>query len=218
MVLSGLQIGKLAFVGNIEARERFWGIDQNNRASPGEVVNYLLDPVQKPAHVLNHRELQQVWHGDWIDEQRAASANDEDGYSWTGEPLWTAFARTLCADIVKSDCHSTPDHRLGKDFRFTEDDLRLLTSGTLPITLERRVFAATSLGHYCLMRDDARLGDLAISATGAETPYLLRPKDEDRFEFLGYCYVHSLMDGEAFRAGESKIDVNASSISEFRVV
>jgi hypothetical protein len=126
--------------------------------------------------------------------------NSFNTYMWTGEPPWKAFARTICADIIDpTSAHQNVRH-LGEDFDFTKEELssmfRNVFHGQI---LDGRVFAATSLDHYCLVEEHAQVGDMVFVAIGAETPYLLRPKGNSKYQFVGYCYVHGFMDSEATR-------------------
>ncbi|KAH9217902.1 hypothetical protein DL95DRAFT_294450 [Leptodontidium sp. 2 PMI_412] len=43
-----------------------------------------------------------------------------------------------------------------------------------------------------------RRGDIVCILDGRELPYVVRPVDNVRYQFLSSCYVHGLMDGEAY--------------------
>lgn len=121
-------------------------------------------------------------------------------YLWTGEPPWKAFARTICADLIDPLTPHQAPQRLGEDFDFTEENYRLMYRNTsYGHILNNRVFAATSLDHYCLVDEYSQVGDVVFIAIGAETPYLLRLKGDHEYQFVGLCYVHGFMDGEATR-------------------
>ena len=64
-----------------------------------------------------------------------------------------------------------------------------------------RVFFRTDDGLIGLGPASMREGDQLWILFGGQTPYILRPTDkEEVWEFVGECYVHSLMDGEAVEA------------------
>jgi len=46
--------------------------------------------------------------------------------------------------------------------------------------------------------DTTKAGDWVCIVRGAQLPLVLRErKDEGTFEFVGECYIHGIMDGEA---------------------
>jgi hypothetical protein len=46
----------------------------------------------------------------------------------------------------------------------------------------------------------AFIGDEVYVLLGGDVPRILRPTAEDKeFQFVGHCYVHGIMDGEAVR-------------------
>lgn len=59
-----------------------------------------------------------------------------------------------------------------------------------------RTFATTVGGYYVLGPAVAEKGDVVCVLFGGRTPYILRPKG-DHYLFVGECYVHGMMDGEA---------------------
>lgn len=123
-----------------------------------------------------------------------AAESHLEKHQWTQEDLWEAFARTLCADIMGNDI---TQQRLGENYSWSEENLKMLFQAVMLDVLSDRVFAATSLLHFCLVREDAKRGDAVFVAMGAETPYLLRPGDNGTYQFVGHCYVHGFMDGQA---------------------
>lgn len=57
---------------------------------------------------------------------------------------------------------------------------------------------ATSLGYVGTATPDVRAGDLVCVLYGGTVPYVLRPRAaEGGFTFVGDCYVHGIMHGEA---------------------
>ena len=47
------------------------------------------------------------------------------------------------------------------------------------------------------MPKNAEVGDVICVFYGGHVPYVIRPCDNGRYTFVGHCYVHGLMDGEA---------------------
>jgi hypothetical protein len=58
---------------------------------------------------------------------------------------------------------------------------------------------------------NTKIGDLVCVFSGAECPVVLRPTG-DRFQFVGQCYVHGIMDGELFIDGDL---LNTNSLENF---
>lgn len=46
------------------------------------------------------------------------------------------------------------------------------------------------------MPDDAKVGDWISILPGGNLPFVLRKKEDNELEFVGYAYVHGTMDGE----------------------
>jgi len=40
---------------------------------------------------------------------------------------------------------------------------------------------------------------------GAGVPYVIRPSGKDRYIFIGECYLHGVMDGEAMDMEDNKL-------------
>lgn len=53
----------------------------------------------------------------------------------------------------------------------------------------------------------SRPGDIVYIILGMQTPFVLRQKDDHRYELVGECYVHDIMDGE-------KLDEDAAEMLE----
>jgi hypothetical protein len=209
--ICGIPLGLLSFLGDPAARLNFFGptIDglENDWKSTIE------------GHVIDYAALQRAWQGEWMGSQPVGPIKDSlDRYLWSGELPWKAFARTICADFIDPPTPRQTMHRLDEDFSFTEEDLRLMfRNNHYGRIIDGRVFAATSLDHYCLVEEHAQVGDAVFIAVGAETPYVLRPKGNYEYQFVGYCYVHGFMDGEA--AKWMKLSDDGTLIApEFKIV
>ncbi|KAF2425573.1 hypothetical protein EJ08DRAFT_575784, partial [Tothia fuscella] len=66
-----------------------------------------------------------------------------------------------------------------------------------------RKFAITERGRMALVSRETLCGDVVCVLIGMEVPYLLRQvpaaSTERQFQLDGECYVHGIMDGEAFK-------------------
>jgi Heterokaryon incompatibility protein (HET) len=61
-----------------------------------------------------------------------------------------------------------------------------------------RRFCVTEKGFFALVPASVTPGDRVVLLKGGKTPYVVRPKSDDLWRFLGDCYVHGLMRGEAW--------------------
>lgn len=205
LFLRGVPLGVLSFVSMTEAREAFLGPSARDYVETATLSNSLLD----------FKAIQRAWLGNWIiyQEQAGAAQNQLEKYQWTQEDLWEAFARTLCADLTGNEI---TQNRLGENYSWSQENLRLQFQSVIQDVLSNRVFAATSLLHFCLVREDAQPGDVVFVAIGAETPYLLRPEASGKYQFVGNCYVHGFMDGQALEW--MRMDDGSLTELEFEII
>ena len=68
-----------------------------------------------------------------------------------------------------------------------------------------RRLAITKDGLLCLVPNASLPGDQLAIIGGMPIPFLLRPKG-DRFAIVGLCYIHDMMDGQAFDDGKYPIE------------
>jgi hypothetical protein len=70
-------------------------------------------------------------------------------------------------------------------------------------TMPHRCVFTTSAGRMGLCGHDCAVGDGVWLLEGGSVPFVLRGADGglDRFEFLGDCYVHGMMQGELMTDG-----------------
>jgi hypothetical protein len=59
------------------------------------------------------------------------------------------------------------------------------------------------VGQFCL---DAQLGDCVCIPLGSAVPYLIRPSPNNTYKLIGECYVHGIMQGEAFDIPNNDLD------------
>jgi hypothetical protein len=83
-------------------------------------------------------------------------------------------------------------------------DLRLAV-----ISLVDRALATTADGHLALVPNTTKNGDI-IAIVDCPFPIVLRPKEQG-YEYVGECYLHGFMDGEAF-VGDHRRRVEELSI------
>jgi hypothetical protein len=69
-------------------------------------------------------------------------------------------------------------------------------STAIKIAFGRRRLATTKLGYLCLAPFDTQLGDVIAILYDCHAPVVLR-EEGDHYKFIGTCYVHGIMQGEA---------------------
>ena len=130
-----------------------------------------------------------------------------------GESMAEALCRTLCANAF-SERYEPPDPNhlefqltLGNFLKMTEspsEPSKQTLLDSLPYldgayaAMFGRVFFTTEAGFIGLAPKAARKGDQVHILLGCQSPMLLRPEDTSTFSVIGECYIHGLMDGEAF--------------------
>jgi hypothetical protein len=106
------------------------------------------------------------------------------------------------------------DERLGRRPELFEGFLGLLQSeaiwdlgncqGIIGDPEYSRRFCVTAQGRLGVVPCNTRDGDIVAVLYGAQVPFIIRPKKsakEIQYELVGECYIHGLMDGEAFMLG-----------------
>ena len=136
----------------------------------------------------------------------------------TGETLSDAFARTLVAD-TEMEKNQTPSilydmytawsqlyimglqKNLQKDLGFDvsyqgQDNYRYAV--LIESVMAGRRFFTTANGYMGIGPFQLEPGDMICILGGARAPCVLRPRrgDEEKFQFMGPCYVHGIMNGE----------------------
>lgn len=141
--------------------------------------------------------------------------NAQEIYPFTGETIYQAYLRTIVADIYHD--YSRPTHRgcsmvwpedrehtgdwkeMREKAKVEQDYLATLKKATI-----QRRFIVTKGTLMGLAPFHAQEGDLICILQHGKVLYVLRPRGE-YFRFIGECYIHGMMDGEAisvFRTGE----------------
>jgi Heterokaryon incompatibility protein (HET) len=145
----------------------------------------------------------------WMPCRKAFKVNPVPVRSWfpdnpdekyfTGETMEEAFCRTITADnwrvnvdwdLLNSDRHDlTPEQREGQ---------KMMKTDVAEATIGRRFFE-TANGYMGLALGAAAVGDDVCLFLGGSVLYVLRKKEDGPYEFMGECYTHGLMDGEALK-------------------
>jgi hypothetical protein len=145
-----------------------------------------------------HLTIIQQW------EQKALEiSGDGDPYSHTGR--LEAFWRTLIADAI-GDKRATKDaaemFKVWSGRAAAPEDEKYFTEAFVK-SIHRasniRKFCVTSKGYMVLAPSGAVAGDLVCILLGGQTPFILRFGNAQFHLFVGACYVHGIMDGEAMQ-------------------
>jgi hypothetical protein len=62
----------------------------------------------------------------------------------------------------------------------------------------RRRVAVTERGRMGLVPDHTKEGDVTFLLQGGDVPFVLRQRGDGTFVFVGHCYLHGVMNGEAY--------------------
>lgn len=126
-----------------------------------------------------------------------------------GGTIMEAFNHTIMCDVARED--DIEDELLSRDCQADWNTLSSDITNLTPyqrhrqnvmmidvkaMTFGRRLFS-TSRGYIGLGPATLAIGDEVCLFSGGQVLYAVRKASEDRFEFMGECYVHGLMDGEA---------------------
>ncbi|KAH9210809.1 heterokaryon incompatibility protein-domain-containing protein [Leptodontidium sp. 2 PMI_412] len=76
-------------------------------------------------------------------------------------------------------------------------DLAQSIGPLLSLITFHRSFCITGEGRMGEMPQNAKVGDLVCVLFGGKVPYVLRPRGDGRYTYVGDCFVYGLMDGEA---------------------
>ena len=113
-----------------------------------------------------------------------------DASYMTGESMEDAYLKTIVADMTFGN---NVDRSRGGKMNWNEHEL----FGTaLKCAAFGRRFVTTKDGCMGLVRKDVEVGDVVFVLLGGEVLYVLRPQGT-YYLFVGECYIHGLMDGEA---------------------
>lgn len=130
--------------------------------------------------------------------------NPQDIYRPTGETILEAFSHTVVADVAKKGPLRERGYRIDWHcWRSVKNYVQPPTStqrrvewGSLLFATFGRSFVLSNNGYMCLAPGETRPGDQICVLLGGHVFYVLRPVG-DHWSFIGECYVHGFMDGEA---------------------
>lgn len=148
------------------------------------------------------REMFNILKSFWLPSNSSALYNPPHPEIIEEAFLTTVTADTIDAsnDIMPIRPHSFDWNAIGNE-RFTLDNQKLsiyasdVIEGMRKATYGRR-FMWTEGGKIGLAPAAAGLGDKISLFLGGQVLYVLRERGEGKWEFVGECYVHGLMDGE----------------------
>ncbi|KAF5847637.1 hypothetical protein GGP41_000363 [Bipolaris sorokiniana] len=144
-----------------------------------------------------------------IQAERSWIPEDPSEHYFTGETVMQAFNHTIVADIGRRNLEN--DSELSRGFAFNWElanrdsnnmsaEDRQMQSWMLAdakiTTFGRRVFE-TSRGFIGLGPAAAQVNDQVCLLLGGQVLYVLRICEDNHPEFVGECYVHGMMDGQA---------------------
>ncbi|KAG7284472.1 hypothetical protein NEMBOFW57_010846 [Staphylotrichum longicolle] len=166
-------------------------------------IKYLLAPGRVSSTSVTQAVLSKL----------AADALPSPTYPHTGEPAWMAYFRALTADRTALSPRIGERYRSDNFAHFSDFDLRDPSAipSDLPDELwegisrdvetivEDKDLFVTERGYIGLGHENCAAGDVVCVFLGGEVPYIVRsaPAGGHGFTFLGECYVHGVMDGEA---------------------
>ncbi|KAF4616233.1 hypothetical protein G7Y89_g15171 [Cudoniella acicularis] len=128
----------------------------------------------------------------------------------TGEAVEEALWRTLCWNSDSQNRYPASE-KIGESFR---EWYRILTSNVTVDNIERLMrtetnsfphgalistspLCTTANGYLAAVPYTAEVGDCITILAGRDHPFVLRPT-RDHYRLVGPCYVHGIMNGEAF--------------------
>ena len=152
---------------------------------------------------------------DLVDQIRRLTRREIEHFSYVaGGSLIDAFCRTLCSNIFGDRFHpptvAHPKFKESREFMLGlfSDKFREFTTTkgsdhikNLDIVLlfcSKRSFIITNKGYIGIAPKATKPGDRVCVLLGCQMPLLLRKTSGLQFQVVGECYIHGLMDGEAF--------------------
>jgi hypothetical protein len=104
----------------------------------------------------------------------------------------------LCGSTLEELALSAERERESEQKQLANQDAKLAHIKTsFTIAVGYRKLATTEKGYLCLVPQDAKAGDVLVILVDCCAPVLLRQNGATGYEFIGTCYVHGIMHGEA---------------------
>ena len=130
---------------------------------------------------------------DWRQKEEPQMLAFREWYEVTGKALHTAVLRTQCRDLKVFDSRQ-------KVMRWDSDNYPVLDNVLFQHKeiKDGRRLAITRNFYIGFLPAQAKSGDAIAFLLGGEVPVILRRDPEDgKYTFVGECYMHGFMDGEA---------------------
>ena len=161
------------------------------------------------------RSFDLVERGGPIDIFKPYDPSNEWIYTPSRESLYTAYLRTIVADVQWSV--DSPYWR--RTNREAEDYLEqsMAYNQELNIFTRTRVFAVSKSGFMIFAPVEAQIDDVIAIVKGSEHPWILRPTGSG-FHFIGQAYVHGIMDGELWDGHWEDPPPNGYTETDFREI
>ncbi|KIM93997.1 hypothetical protein OIDMADRAFT_149627 [Oidiodendron maius Zn] len=125
-------------------------------------------------------------------------------YPFSNDSLARAFQKTLFADIrlnaqgfYTSRLSNATDANDLVDRSHIPDPSDGRNSYPLTIATVSRTFFVSRQGYIGLVPEISKEGDIICVFAGADVPHVIREAGDRSYTFVGECYVHGLMNGEA---------------------
>lgn len=183
---------------------------------PYEVDNHRFSRLMLKGSALDH--ITRVWticerniSGGGLSCERSWIPSEPESKYTTGGTLMEAYNHTLLADIGRRNYEKDGELTRGcaVDWELLDMDYRDMTAlerhrqswmliDVKMMTFGRRLFQ-TSRGFIGLGPAACDLNDNVCVLFGGQVLYALREQSSVDYEFIGECYVHGMMDGQALK-------------------
>ena len=172
------------------------------------VAGSVFDIVKRvsPADVIREEEREVSYERVYLWEAEAHALIDDEREYPTGQSIKHAYCTTLITDSGWEEELDAAAMVEGYDAFMNHGYLRLsaLEQKAKPFVerlgyaINGRHFCSTHKGYFGLVKEFVQPGDIVCLLLGGDMPVVLRKDMSDgRYVFLGDCYVHGIMYGEA---------------------
>lgn len=207
------RVGLITYVGPMYKEKNLVVI---NRIEEEHVANDLAISM-----VSDFSKMEQIYSDlkelDWSVLLQGSSEKTSSGaliYGPTMEPIQLALRNTLlAAQFTDSSGKNRTANMTELQVEFVKYAQRIFPR--MLINFVDRNIATTSRGHLALVPELTKVGDTVFLIQGNDMPYILREAANGEWKFIGECYVHGIMYGEALE--ETVVD-GKYSWEEVRIV